>query len=208
MGTQQQFGKVHHAAAPTRLLIGLIDAHQLCLHRIALSVDMFGAQPFVLAGVDEPLRLLRRPVGFIELQLAQHTAHHSVLIVGVEDLKALGQTGLVPVLAQQAVGDAVEGAHPHAAGGHLQQGFDTPAHLPCGLVGKGHRENAEGRDAFGPNQPGDAVRKHPGLTAAGTGEDQQITGRSTDCLALGLVQGVNEIGNVHGADGIRGGQRG
>jgi hypothetical protein len=104
------------------------------------------AQPLVFLPVDVPLCLLRRPARLVELQLAAHALHQAQLVIAVEDLEILRQARLLPVHFQQAVGEAVEGADPHAVGGHLQHVLDTPAHFPRGLVGKGHGEHRMGRE--------------------------------------------------------------
>ncbi len=123
---------------------------------------------------------------------------NAVLIVGIEDLKGLRQMGLAPVRAQQTVREAVEGAHPHAAHRDTQQLFGAAAHLGGGLVGEGHRQHAVGRGALDADQPGDAVHQHAGLAAAGTGDHQHRPGRAGHRVALGIVKGVEQIGNIHG----------
>ena len=45
------------------------------------------------------------------------------LVVGVNDLEVLRQAGILPVGAQQPVGNGVEGADPHVAHGNAQQRF-------------------------------------------------------------------------------------
>jgi hypothetical protein len=118
------------------------------------------------------------------------------LVVAVEDLEMLGQPGILPVGAQKAVGQAVEGTDPHAADGLPEDLLDAGAHLPRRLVGKGHRQEGPGRQMLGLDQPGDAMHQHPGLAAAGAGQHQAIAAGSSDGLALGIVEGVENVGDV------------
>ena len=86
--------------------------------------------------------------------------------------------------------EPVEGAHPHPADRPPQQGFDTGAHLRGGLVGKGDCKYAEGRGLLRLQVPGDTMYQHPGFTAAGPGQHQDIAGWRRDNLALRLIQPV------------------
>ena len=104
----------------------------------------------------------------------------------------------LPVLAQQAVGDAVKRADPQPADGLIQHGFDPAAHFGGGLVGESHGQNRPGRGVFHRQQPSDASGQHPGLAAAGTGQYAQGTQRRGDRLALGFVEIFENPGNVHG----------
>ncbi len=65
MGAQQQFGEVHHPGAAAGVLVGLVDAHHLAHEGVAAVVDVARALALVLAGVDEPLYLARRPLGLV-----------------------------------------------------------------------------------------------------------------------------------------------
>jgi hypothetical protein len=200
---QQQLGEVDHAGLLTGGLVGGVDAHHLALERVAAVVEVRGPQPLVLACVDPVLCLFRRPARLVEIEAAQHPAQQPVLVVGVEDLEGLGEFRLAPVQPQQAVGKAVEGADPQAAGRHAEQRFGAATHLGGGLVGERHGEQRMGRDALDLQQPGDAMDQHPGLAAAGAGQHQQRPGRSADRLALGLVEVVEEVRDVHRAKSNR-----
>ena len=80
----------------------------------------------------------------VEVERLEHPANEPVLVVGVEDLEILRQAGIQMVGPQQAVGDAVEGADPHAAHAVADHFFDPAAHLGRRLVGKGDRDDGEG----------------------------------------------------------------
>ena len=139
--TQQQLGEVDDAGAGAGLFIGFVDL-QLCgEEQITAGLDVAWTQAFVLLRVDPPLRLARRPALLVEAELADHPLDQALLVVGVENLEILRQLRLAPVSTQQAVGQAVEGADPHALRVDVQQLLDTLAHLRGGLVGKGHRQD-------------------------------------------------------------------
>ncbi|MEA3219929.1 MAG: hypothetical protein OZX49_01025 [Immundisolibacter sp.] len=192
---QQQFAKVHHAAA---LAGGLVAAVQLGQHGAvgkALRVHVAGALALVLAGVDEGGdlgRLERLVAQFLEQALDQ-----PLLVVGVQDLEGFRQAGLAPVGAQQAVGDAVKRAHPHAPRRHRYQLADALAHLGRGLVGEGDGQNLQRRGTLDLDQPGDAVRQHAGLAAAGAGQHQGGLAGVGDGLALRRVQAVDLAFETH-----------
>ena len=92
--------------------------------------------------------------------------------------KPCGRRGELPVRAQEAVAQAVEGADPHAAHGQRQHRAEPGQHLLGRLVGEGHRHHAARRHLAGLDQPGDARRQHPRLAGAGAGQDQRRRGGS------------------------------
>ena len=194
---QQQLGKVDDPGALAQLLVQHIDAQQLLTHRIVAGIDMLRSLAFVLAGIDEPLRLLGRVLGLVQFQLAHRALDHAQLIVAVEYLEGLRQLRLLPVSAQQAMGQTVEGAHPHGTGGDAQQLLDPPAHLARRLVGEGHGQHRKGRQAANLADPGDAMGQHPGLAAAGAGQHQHRPRIGGYRLALRVVETVEYVGYVH-----------
>jgi len=44
-----------------------------------------------------------------------------VLVLGIENLESLGQSGIAPMQAQQAVRESMERAYPHGAAGDSEQ---------------------------------------------------------------------------------------
>ncbi len=113
IGAQQQFAEIHQPATLAFLLVDGVDALVLALDRIVAG-QIGRALAFVLAAVDETGGLRRWPFFLVQIQAAQHPFHQSGLIVAVENLEGARQPGFLPVLAQQAVGDAVKGADPQA----------------------------------------------------------------------------------------------
>ena len=105
--------------------------------------------------------------------------------------------GFAPVQAQQPVRDAVEGADPHAEPGHAEQLLDAAAHLARGLVRERHGEDAVRRGALDLDDPGDAVGEHARLAAAGAGQHEHGPERGGDRLALRVVQGIQNRGQIH-----------
>ena len=70
---EQQLGEVHDPGALAGLLVRRIDAQHAGHPEVVAILDMLGAKPFVLARVDERLRLPCRPALFVEVEIAQHT---------------------------------------------------------------------------------------------------------------------------------------
>ena len=89
-------------------------------------------------------------------------------------------------------------ADPHAAHRLLEHALDARAHLSGGLVGEGHGENGVRRHPLHTHEPGDAVRKHPGLAGTGAGQHQQRPGAGGHGLALGGVEIGEQGGHIHG----------
>ncbi|MNF54984.1 hypothetical protein D3C84_364300 [compost metagenome] len=101
---------------------------------------------------------------------------------------------------------AVEGANPHAGRVDTHQLLDALAHLGSGLVGEGHRQDGVGRGVFDLDQPGDTVHQHSGFTGTSTGQDQLTTHGGSYGLALGIVEGVQQKGEIIAHRGILGGR--
>jgi len=53
--------------------------------------------PLVLVVVDEPLHLARHPAALVELGRLEDFLDEALLVLGVEDLKALAEVRLAPV---------------------------------------------------------------------------------------------------------------
>ena len=179
-------------------LVACVDAFVGLLERVFVIRQVAGAAPFVLVPVDEPDRLTRRPALVVYVQGPHDALDQAQLIVRVQNLEVLRQPGLLPVHAQQAVGDAVEGAHPKRRDRHAEQRLDALAHLRRRLVGEGDRQQAVGGDAFGLDHPSDAMHQHPGLAAAGAGHHQCVAQGRGHRLALRVVEAGNDVGDVHG----------
>ena len=160
-----------------------------------------GALGGVLAAVDEAGHLLGRPALLVHAQAAHGALDQAQLIVRIQDLKRLGQPGLLEMHAQQAMRDAVERAHPQAARRNPQHGLQSPTHFAGGLVGESDRQNRLRRYAFDANQPGDAVDQHTGLARTGARQNAHMRWRRAHRFTLGIVQTVENFRNIiHGGD--------
>jgi hypothetical protein len=99
IGAQQQLGEVDQAVLRAGILVGDIDPHQLAVSRITGVAELRRPQAFLLAGVDEALKLPHRPAILVEFERAQHPLEQAALILAVQDLEVLWQMRLLPVLA-------------------------------------------------------------------------------------------------------------
>ena len=80
---------------------------------------MGGAQTLVFLRVDIPLGLPWRPAGFVQLQLPANPLDQAQLVIAVQYLEVLRQSRFLPVRLEQAMGQAVKGAHPHTVRGDM-----------------------------------------------------------------------------------------
>jgi hypothetical protein len=149
--------------------------------------------------------LTRRPALLVQTELADHPLDQPLLVVAVENLEGLAQPGFLPVRPQQAVRQAVEGADPHAGRVDTHQLLDAVTHLGSGLVGEGHRQNGVGRGVFDLDQPGDTVHQHSGFTGTSAGQDQLTAHGGRYGLTLGIVEGIQQKGEIIAHRGILGG---
>ncbi len=193
---QQQLGEVDDPGALAGLLVGGIDVAHGRQEQVAPGLDMLWAQAFVLLPVDEPLGLACRPFLLVQAQLAHHPFDQALLVVAVEDLEVLHQPCFLPVGPQQAMGQAVEGADPHACRVDAQQLLDPLAHFCRSLVGEGHRQDRVRRCLLHLDQPGNAVHQHAGFTGTGASKHQLTPERGRYGLALGIVEGIQQEGEV------------
>jgi len=89
--------------------------------------------------------------------------------------------------AQQPMRNAMESAHPHAAHRHREQRLSAAAHLRCRFVRERDCEYAVWRDAFGFDEPSNAMHEDTRLAAAGSGHHEVVAERRGDRFALPIV---------------------
>ncbi len=193
VGAQHQLGEVDHALALALVFVGLVDLDQLARMLVA-HLDILRPTTVFLRAGDEPADLLGGEAVLVELHRLDDALDGALRILHVEDLEALRQRGQLPVRAQEAVAQAVEGADPHPAHVHRQHVLQARQHFLGRLVGERDRQHAPGRDLARVQQPGDAGGQHTCLARAGTGEDQRGFGRQRDRGQLLCIQVLQQLG--------------
>ena len=202
-GTQQQFGKIDQPKTLAGFLVMRIDPDEGLLVTVAIVLNLRRPSAFFFLAVDEPLDLARRPVTFVEVKFFQGTPDDAVLIIRIQDLKSFGQPREFMMVSQDAVGQPVESADPHAAHRKAQKVLDPFAHLVGGLVGKGHGQNGIGRDFKRLDEIRDAVGQNAGFSAAGACQHQHRSGRGTHGFSLRVVKSLEYSGDVHALAAVK-----
>ena len=198
---QHQLTEIDHAFALALVFIELVYLHFLaCIGVARLHVGR--AQTVFFAGRDEPLGLLGWKALVIHRKLLVQPLDGRELVLGVQDLKRLGQVGQLPMGAQKSIAQAMEGANPHAPHIHRQHGRQTGQHLFGRLVGEGHRQHP-GRCALPAlQQPSNAGGQHPGFARARARQDERVLARQGHRSALLGVEALQQ-GRVGGRCGRR-----
>ena len=200
---EQELGEVDEPARRARRLVGPVHLGHPPFPEVARLGEMAGAHPVLLLAVDEPLGLLGRPAPLVEVHLPHEPPHEAELVVAVGDLERLPEPRLLPVGAEEPVGDAVEGADPHPPDGALEDRLDARPHLARRLVGEGDGEDPGGTRLPGGDEPGDAVGEHPGLPASRAGEHQRVAGLGGHRGALLVVERLDDVRDVVHASPVR-----
>ena len=134
---------------------------------------------------------------FVPLPRTHHALHHAQLVIAVHDNELFRPAEQRGVAAQDAVANAVKGAHPQLAKRTFQRGFETLTHFACGFIGKGERQQTVRRDVFNRHQPLHPLHEDTGFTAARPGDDAQGARRMGDGFALAFVQAVQDFADIH-----------
>ena len=184
MRTQQQFGEIHQPGAVATFLVQQVGAAQGVGPRVIAWLDMLGAAAFVLLRIDPPGDLARRETAFVQFHLLHHALDQAQLVVGIQHLETFRQLGLLPMHAQETMGQPMESANPHATAAIAQLRIGAVAHFAGCLVGEGDREDAVHRHAVHFIQPRNAMGEHTGLAGACTGQHKVMPGRSGNRFAL------------------------
>ncbi len=195
-GAQQQLGKIDDTRALAGLLIGGVDVAHGGQEQVAAWLNVLRAQAFVFLAVDEPLSLACRPLLFVQPQLAHHPFDQALLIVAVQNLKVLHKPRFLPVSTQEPMRQTVECPHPHSCRVDAQQLLDPVAHFRSSLVGEGHRQDRMRRCLLHLDKPGDAVHQHTCFTGTGASKHQLTPDRGRYSLALGVIEGIQQEGEV------------
>ena len=191
-GAQQKLREIDDACLCAGGLVGRVEFDELAARGVAAVLQHRRTATFILVRVDEPLDFPRDPARFVELLGFQDLPDEARLVFGIENLETLRQIGLAPMDAQQAVRDAMERADPQSRTGHAEELLDAAAHLPGRLVRERDGKNTLRGCAFDLNQPGDSMREHAGLAAAGARQHQHGPKRRRNRCALRVVQRIEE----------------
>ena len=143
--------------------------------------------PFILLFVNKPLHLSRWIAAIIDIVRFHQPLDQPQLVIAVQDLEVLGQTGFTPMLLQQAMSQAMKRTHPHAADRHIQQLLQTAFHFFCRFIGEGHRHQGKRRYIFNLEQPGNAMHQHAGFARACTCQYQLMGGLRSHRITLAIV---------------------
>ena len=97
---QHQLGKVHHPFTLALLLIELVNLQAFfAVWVVGTGLQIFRALTIVFGTRNEPLDLLWGEALLIDIELLQNAFDGRQLVLGVEDLKGLGQVREFPVRA-------------------------------------------------------------------------------------------------------------
>ena len=186
---QHQLAKVHHAFALALVFVQLI--HLDLLFRVVVAHGhVAGAHALFLAAGHEPHQLFGRETFVVHVVLFAQPLHGRELVLRVQNLKGLRQPGGFPVRAQQAVAQAVEGAHPHAAHVDGQHGLQARQHFLGGLVGEGDGHQPAGAHLAGLHEPGHARGQHPCFARTGPRQHQRMAVAQGDGFELFGVEAL------------------
>jgi hypothetical protein len=116
---------------------------------------------------------------------------------GIKNVKIFGQACFLPMGSQQAMGQAVKRAHPHAAKRLPKQLFDAAPHFPRSLVVKVTARMAKG-DTFSACISQATRCTSTRVLPLPHGQHQQVAGWTGYGIALLVVQGVEYVGYIHG----------
>ena len=81
MGAQQQLGKIHQPGTLAQRFVGGIYLQLLLQVRIIAVLDMLWTPALVLAAINKPLHLFRRPFRLVQFQRLHGTLHQPQLVL-------------------------------------------------------------------------------------------------------------------------------
>src|SRR5690625_1794821 len=187
------------------LLIAGVGLGEVLLERVVLADGfrvVIGVYELVLQVGDLAGEDLRVEALGIEVEFPAHEGHETLGIGGVVDGETGAQPEVLRLAAQDPHAGGVEGGYPHRPGAGADELFDALAHLRGGLIREGDREDLPRQRAARCEQIGDPVGEHPGLSGAGTGDDEQLPAVVGDGLFLLRVEAVGEFACVRVGGGF------
>ena len=171
------------------VVIGLVELNEPAVVTIGV-VDIRGAKTLLLGAVDKGLDLLGWVFFIVHTQASHEPLDGGELILAVEDLKGGRQGGVTVVGSKEPVAKAMKGSNPHALEVHIDHAAEPPEHLASSLIRKGDRQDAQGADPAGGDQPCNSRRQDPGLAAASPSQDQRWLRWKGDRLLLRCVEAL------------------
>jgi hypothetical protein len=194
VAAQQQFGKVDHALALALVVVGRVQL-DAAPGIVVVGLDLARALAFFLGVLMKCCDVARRELLVVDIERLQQALDGGELVLRIEDLEGVGQSGIAVMRTQHAVAQAMEGADPQAARDDGQHRRQPGEHFAGCLVGERDRKHTLRTHLAGLDQPGHAGREHTGLAAASTREDQRMLGRQGDRRELAFVEIGEEIGH-------------
>jgi len=134
---QQQFGEIDHAFALALLIVQIVELHELAVV-VIVGIHILGPQALVFGAIDEVHQIARRILFVIDIVCLEQTLDGRQLILRIENLECLRQTGIAMMRPQQTIAQPVKGPDPHAARIDRQHRRQPRQHFLGGLVGKCH----------------------------------------------------------------------
>ena len=188
---QQQVVEVHGIVAVQQLLVALVGPGGPLLEVVGwVECQSPGVDHCALGLGDDPLHRAPREALAVEVGHLDGLLQHTALVVVVVNGEAWVQTNMMPVPAQHAHTEGMEGGHADLFGFRPSQPVETLPHLPRRPVGEGDGKYPIRPDAMAAHQVGNAVGDNPRLAAAGACHDKQRALGGLHCFTLRRVQSV------------------
>ena len=116
---------------------------------VVMRFNLCWPQAFFFIAVDKIGDVTWRKFFVVNIRQLEHAFDRCQLILRIENLKTLRQTGVTMMGSQQAVAESVKGTDPHAAQADRQHGAKPRQHFLGRLVGEGNRNNGQWADLTG-----------------------------------------------------------
>ena len=107
-------------------------------------------------------------------------------VFAIENRKLVGKAQLMGMLAEDAIGDVVEGACPEVVRGLTKELFDAVNHLTCGFVGECAKQDPLGRNAI-LDETSHAVGQCAGFSTSSACDHEKLALSCRNHLGLLLV---------------------
>ena len=144
---QHQVAKIDGVHRHQALLVLAVEIHRPALRETAGigGRNLLGAETAILPTLNLSEQKAGGPAPLVDVLRLQDLLQQPDLVIGVEDREARLEPDRLGVPAQDARGDRMKGAEPHAFGGAADHRFQPLAHLARRLVGEGDGEQFRGK---------------------------------------------------------------